>query len=346
MKRPLYGFTLVELLVVIAIIGMLVGLLLPAVNMAREAGRRSVCENNLHQLSTACSSHVGKLGFYPSGGWGSNWVGIPDYGTGLYQPGGWIYQLLPYMDQDSLHELGKGGSLAVSSSASAVRVATPIPILYCPTRRAGQAYPILPGNTGGTKAPQAGRTDYAINGGSVLPSNLPANPHFAGPPATTTVSTAASYFQANGIPSTTFNGIASIYSQVTEAMIPDNKETTYLMGEKYMSPENYFMGNDPGDLFSAMSGDDVSLIRWGNDNLNLLPSMDRTAKNSPPPQQIAPLIFGSSHGAGWHAAFCDGHVQMIAWGFWPPDPTANCTLHQAMATRNGHEVVDPSKIPK
>ena len=142
MKRPLHGFTLVELLVVITIIGMLVGLLLPAVNMAREAGRRTICANNLNQLSTACLGHAQKLNFFPSGGWGSNWVGDPDSGTGANQPGGWIYQILPYMDQDTLHDLGKGGSTTISSSASATRVSTALPVLYCPTRRAGQAYPV------------------------------------------------------------------------------------------------------------------------------------------------------------------------------------------------------------
>ena len=78
-------------------------------------------------------------------------------------------------------------------------------------------------------------------------------------------------------------------------MITDTKDTTYLIGEKYMSPEHYITGDGPGDLFSAMSGDDVSLIRWGNNPLPapLLPSMDRAATNSPPlnPTQI----FGSSH---------------------------------------------------
>jgi prepilin-type N-terminal cleavage/methylation domain-containing protein len=344
MKRSLHGFTLVELLVVIAIIGMLVGLLLPAVNMARESGRRSVCENNLHQLSTACANHVQKLDFYPSGGWGSNWVGNPDYGTGANQPGGWNYQLLPYMDQDALHELGKGGSLTASSSASAVRVATPVPILYCPTRRAGLAYPFsvstTPYNT--NKVTMAGRTDYAMNGGTV---RIPIG---AGPPATTTVSSAANYVWPDLV-ALGFNGIAAIHSQVTEAMIPDSKGTTYLIGEKYVSPENYITGidnttakNDPGDLYGAMSGDDVSLIRWGNDTL--LPAMDRTSNNNPPGSPS--LVFGSSHNAGWHAAFCDGHVQLIGWGFWPTDPTTKHTIHYEMATRNGHEVVDPSKIPQ
>jgi len=337
MKRPLHGFTLVELLVVITIIGMLVGLLLPAVNTAREAGRRATCLNNLHQLERACAGHVSKLGFYPSGGWGSNSVGNPDFGTGLNQPGGWIYQILPYIDQTALHDLGKGGILANSTTASATRASTALAVLYCPTRRAGLPYP------GGGGASQTGRTDYVINGGSVLPSNLPAKPDFPGPASGTTMSAARTYFASVAASFTGFNGIAGIYSQVTDAMITDNRETTYLIGEKYMSPANYIMGTDPGDLFNAMSGDDVSLIRWGNFNASnpaqsLLPSMDRTGTAQTPAPPYPALIFGSSHGAGWHAAFCDGHVQLIGWAIDP-------ITHQAMATRNGHEVVDASKIP-
>ena len=348
MKRPPHGFTLIELLVVISIIGMLVGLLLPAVNMAREAGRRGTCLNNLHELSTACSGHSARFSFYPSGGWGSNWVGNPDSGTGANQPGGWAYQILPYIDQVTLHDLGKGGILSVSSSASGTRVSKFVALLYCPTRRAAQAYPVGTTSPNGANpsgpfqfnstatVTQAGRTDYAINGGSVY------IPHGPGPSTSTTVKTAGSYPSWPNLQTLGFNGISSVRSQVTEAMIPDNKSTTYLLGEKYMSPENYLTGvdsesaqNDPGDLFSAMSGDDVSLIRWGS--TTLLPSMDRTANNNPP--SLPSQVFGSAHGAGWHAAFCDGHVQLIGWGI-------DGTTHQAMATRNGHEVVDISKIPR
>ena len=356
MKRPSTheyigspGFTLVELLVVITIIGMLVGLLLPAVNMAREAGRRTQCQNNLKQLSSACAQHVMQYSStYPSGGWGSNWVGNPDQGTGANQPGGWIYQILPFIDQANLHELGKGNT-SLSSSASATRVSTAIPALYCTTRRGAQAYPVgSTGNNGANPASpyqtstvtQAGRTDYAINGGSVFISNG------MGP---SSVSAATSYswpVLKTSSTATSFNGIAAVHSSITEAMIPDNKGTTYLIGEKYMSPENYTIGvdaepyqDDPGDLMSAMSGDDVSLIRWGN--ANLLPSLDRVGSNNPPQAtngQPPSQIFGSAHPAGWHAAFCDGHVQLIGWGI-------DGVTHQAMATRNGHEVIDPSLIP-
>jgi prepilin-type N-terminal cleavage/methylation domain-containing protein len=334
MKRPHYGFTLVELLVVITIIGMLVGLLLPAVNMAREAGRRTQCENNLHQLSAALKAHSAQLGFYPSGGWGTPWVGSPDYGTGPNQPGGWIYQVLPYMDQIDLHDLGKG-SPSISSSASATRVSRAIPALYCPTRRGAQAYPYSQTTNNTSSVTVAGRTDYAINGGSVY------IPNGTGPAASTTLSTVATYTAWPNLVALNFNGIATVHSQVTESMIPDNKETTYLVGEKYLSRDNYIMGvdmtvkkNDPGDLYSPMSGNDVASIRWAN--TGLLPSQDRLSTNNPPPTPSQ--IFGSAHSAGWHAAFCDGHVQLIGWGI-------NGTLHQAMGTRNGHEVVDASQIP-
>ena len=74
------GFTLVELLVVMTIIGILMGLLLPAVNAAREAARRSQCMNNLKQLGLGCQQHVAHQGFFPTGGWGWGWVGDPDRG--------------------------------------------------------------------------------------------------------------------------------------------------------------------------------------------------------------------------------------------------------------------------
>ena len=81
------GFTLVELLVVIAIIGILIGLLLPAINAAREAGRRTQCLNHIKQMGLACMTHESTNGFLPTDGWSWNWAGDPDRGYGRSQPG-------------------------------------------------------------------------------------------------------------------------------------------------------------------------------------------------------------------------------------------------------------------
>ena len=106
------GFTLIELLVVIAIIGVLVGLLLPAVQQAREAARRNSCGNNLKQLSLGCLNYESTNQSFPSAGgqaqtfWGTGEINNP---ASSRENGGWAYQILPYTEQMNVYELRKSG---------------------------------------------------------------------------------------------------------------------------------------------------------------------------------------------------------------------------------------------
>ena len=104
--------SLVGLLVVIAIIGILIALLLPAVQAAREAARRSQCSNNLKQLGFGMLRVEHVYGHFPSGGWGWRWVGEPERGPGTEQPGGWAFSILPYLEQQQLFEMGSNEQTA------------------------------------------------------------------------------------------------------------------------------------------------------------------------------------------------------------------------------------------
>ena len=109
-ERRRRGFTLVELLVVIAIIGVLVSLLLPAVQAAREAARRTQCTNNLKQIVLAAENHESPKRFYPPGMNVSPYAHVPNPGwvnsppiAGPYI--GLLAYLLPYMEQQNVHDM-------------------------------------------------------------------------------------------------------------------------------------------------------------------------------------------------------------------------------------------------
>lgn len=90
------GVTLIELLVVIGFIGILITILLPAVQSARESSRRMSCMSNQRQLVLAAHLHESTCKRFPSTGWGFNWVGMHDQGAGKMQPGSWYFSILPY----------------------------------------------------------------------------------------------------------------------------------------------------------------------------------------------------------------------------------------------------------
>jgi len=106
------GFTLVELLVVIAIIGVLVALLLPAVQAAREAARRNSCLNNIKQIGLSLHNHDLSIGSIPFASTGYYDPADPAFVVGSVNDGySWLFQLLPYMEQTNLYDQVRNSQL-------------------------------------------------------------------------------------------------------------------------------------------------------------------------------------------------------------------------------------------
>ena len=116
---------------------------------------------------------------FRTGGWGHEWVGDPDQGVGQRQPGGWIYNILPYIEERELHDLGAGLTGAAATDLYSQRMQTPIALLVCPSRRTCAAWPIGATYTWVRKPKPYGdvaavaRADYAINAGTSTLINYP-----------------------------------------------------------------------------------------------------------------------------------------------------------------------------
>jgi prepilin-type N-terminal cleavage/methylation domain-containing protein/prepilin-type processing-associated H-X9-DG protein len=170
MRSRAAGFTIVELLVVIAIIGTLAGLLLPAVQAARESGRRASCKNNVSQIAKAIIQFETQMGAFPSGGWGNLWLPSPNRGGELKQTGGWTFGILPFLEQMPLRDLIERATAANAAASYTSALATPIPAFACPSRRTSQPAPtrnqtFRSGPALSLSIPMATRADYAANGG-------------------------------------------------------------------------------------------------------------------------------------------------------------------------------------
>jgi prepilin-type N-terminal cleavage/methylation domain-containing protein/prepilin-type processing-associated H-X9-DG protein len=330
------GFTLVELLVVIAIIGILVALLLPAIQAAREAARRQQCVNNLKQLALGALNHHDTAKFFPTGGWGWNWVGDPDRGFGQEQPGGWTFAIMPFTEEGNAYQISSDGNPEVitDQQKNAMRdvINKPLSLLGCPSRRGGPGpfakpsqgnfYAFNAANAIGT--PAAGRSDYAANCGDPLNNEVdPGPPTLAG--AATWGWTVFGPTGTNRQGRIVINGISFQRSEVAIRHVTDGTNKTFLFGEKYVNINRYIDGSDPGDNETWCTG-------YNNDNFRLAyipPFQDSTTDTFRSPFTGENFtfgghhIFGSVHSAGCNMAYCDGHVDTVAYDI---DPYLNRSL--------------------
>jgi prepilin-type N-terminal cleavage/methylation domain-containing protein len=208
------GFTIVELLVVIAIIGVLVALLLPAVQFARESARRTQCLNNLKQVGLAAIQHENAQRHYAN------------RTDSNVRQGTWITAILPYMEEENLfnawsNAVGYRTKGVPAAGAQPIReiLAIPVATLYCPSRRPVAAYPSL-------REGLTAHTDYALNGGA---------------------SSRPDEFKVK------WPGIWAPSTQGTQPKpvryrdVVDGLSKTYLAGEKALSTDQYLTGLDRGD---------------------------------------------------------------------------------------------------
>lgn len=329
-KNPL-GFTLVELLVVIAIIGVLVALLLPAIQSARESARRTQCSNQLRQLAIAFQNHHDVHKHLPTGGWVFNWLGYPEYGYGKDQPGGWLYNILPYIEQQNLHDLGDGLTGADREAATLKRVQSPFEGMTCPSRRSTNVFPLtstsLPYAYSATPIEVCSKSDYAANagdmfvaeptgGGSDIPygatdyqlgKNYPWKPLWtsrepSNPNQVITLSDAT--------------GVVYTRSEVAFRNVEDGTSNVYMVGEKYMSTDHYLDGLDVGDNEPGFSGGNADTLRVTANRISFNRTIDLSS-DKPGQGTGDELKFGSAHSSGFNMAFCDASVRFVAFDIDP-----------------------------
>jgi prepilin-type N-terminal cleavage/methylation domain-containing protein len=341
-QRIRKGFTLVELLVVIAIIGILVSLLLPAIQAAREAARRSQCVNNLKQVSLGAMNHESAFKAFPSTGLGHGWVGDPNYGHGRTQPGGWIYNTLPFIEEQVIHDMGLGVGTSSTDPARkkifAERAPMTIKTMICPSRRGGGPYanrnaPGLMSFSNQDGAAVFARSDYAGNLGDGKTATFPGGSGPESPPTDYQLEFSdIKWFGKYATGVFTYGTLNRLKS------ITDGLSKTYCVGEKWLRPADYENGMNSGDDQSMYSGMDRDNLRWARGRHTItVPSTEELSEMPPIPDTIGDNRdydghFGGPHNGVVLMGMCDGSVHAISFDIDP-------TTHGRLGSRKDGEVV-------
>jgi prepilin-type N-terminal cleavage/methylation domain-containing protein/prepilin-type processing-associated H-X9-DG protein len=283
------GVTLLELVVVISIITVLLALSLPGVQSARESARRIKCQNNLRQIAIAANNHVTSQRHFPAGGWGYGWMGVAELGHGRKQPGGWCYNLLPYVEASREFNLvGTITQAEQDAQAAASLARVHVEVFGCPSRTT-RIVPVDAGILfyGLHSIDFATPTDYAINGGTYF---------YNTPPGPSRFTVANQYRFPSNAP---LNGVSHYFSEVRESDITDGLSNTFFAGEKWTS--------------ITSSGRERNQPLFSGDCLDI----KRFTQFAPRPDSIehyeSPFAFGASHRSGLNFAFCDGSTQSISY---------------------------------
>jgi prepilin-type N-terminal cleavage/methylation domain-containing protein/prepilin-type processing-associated H-X9-DG protein len=308
-RRP-SGFTLIELLVVISIIGVLIALLLPAVQSAREAARRSQCANNLKQIGIALNAYLTARQVFPAGyyssvsGTGNTDASNNDLGAGW----AWGSMILNEIDQGPLfHSINF--QLPVTQPANLTSQNMVLTMYLCPSDSAMSNVPVVD-QTGNTTLGMAPSSNYVAMYGSGEIAALPG--------------------KGNGL----FFRNSAIYTRD----ILDGVSTTILSGERShnISYATWSCRVPNGWLFPSSNVQGGSLIPANTPTEPASSMVLGVAGIVPPrtPNMVAAHVsdFWSRHPGGSQFVFGDGSVHFLKSGIAP-------NVFQALATRKGKEVI-------
>ncbi len=299
-NRP--GFTLIELLVVIAIIAVLIGLLLPAVQQARESARKNQCANNLKQIGVAIHNFENSYQTLPSSRMG------PQHAT-------WFVQLLPYLEQQNIYNMWSVKDTYYLQSTAA-RTAS-VSIFYCPSRRApmqSSQFEISSTGLPDTNQYPGAVGDYAANGGQFV-NSIVDNPACQG-----------AMCSAN---STVASGqIVTTLSQTRLRDVTDGTSQTFLVGEKHVPVTKYGQSGPSWGDGAIFNGDFPR-------NYNRLAGLPSFNLGQGPNDLVGPwhCKFGSDHIGMCQFAFTDGHVAAI-------NTSVDINVLGKLAVRNDGQTVD------
>jgi len=306
-SRP-RGFTLVELLVVITIIGILIALLLPAVQGARESARRAQCANNLKQIALAILNFHSAQERFPDGG--KNMCNPPYHpnldhtqcGTGPNNDWGccspydrsewsWPYYILPYLEQQVLYD----------QTSNSVIYRTPLPVWHCPTRRRAVLYN------------NYAKIDYAGNAGSRGGDG------------------------ADGIIIRKDVGLAvqGLPTVIKLDHVRDGASNTLLVAEKQLNPDRFGQTYDDNEPYVA-PGWDSEMFRLGTTTYVPKHDSQHPSYTASDPY-VGSNYFGSAHVGMMNAALCDGSVRAISYSINPE-------MFRRLCVRNDKQPIDWSQV--
>jgi len=305
------AFTLVELLVVIAIIGVLVALLLPAVQAAREASRRSQCESNLKQIGLAAHNHHDTVHFFTPTTIAES--PVTSGGKTVSNPDGfpmWSTILLPFIEQQDLymlwdmqHQLSKQKPQAYQAQ---------LPVYLCPSRPA----PVL--SISDFISPGGGLGDYNPCYGTIPGVNAAAADGAIIHCTQTTTS------DSIGVAITSWRG------SIKMADITDGTSTTFMFGEKHIRPSSLRGKNEDRSIFGSQNNSTrrVAGIQQNN-KANVRPLSPPKNENGVNANQT----FGGPHPGVCLFVFCDGSVKRVSLNI-------DILTLTALATRAGGELAN------